>query len=78
MKLQWNLSIVDTIGISKKCPLQRGVRYIEVLLKVALLLQIPAPTCIRTSHPYIPIGLRLLKLVKSMDQRQIVIVAPYI
>ena len=65
MKLQWNLSIADTIGTSKKCPLQRGVRYIEVLLKLALLLQIPAPTCIQTSHPYIPIGLCLLKLVPS-------------
>ena len=29
------LSIADIIGTSKQCPLQRGVRYIEVLPKYA-------------------------------------------
>ena len=28
--IQWNLSIADTIWSQKRCPLQRGARYIEV------------------------------------------------
>ena len=71
--MQWNLSTVDTIGTSKKCLLQRGVHFLEVLLKSALLLQIPALKCIGTAHPYGPIEMPLLKLVKSMDQKQCVI-----
>ena len=50
----------------------------EVLVKLALLLQIPVPKCIGTPHPYRPIGLPLLKLVKLLDQRQCVIATPYI
>ena len=30
LNIQWNLSIADTIGSQKRCPLQRGVRYKEV------------------------------------------------
>ena len=71
--MQWNLSTADTIGTSKKCLLQRGVHFLEVLLKSALLLQIPALKCIGTAHPYGPIEMPLLKLVKSMNQKQCVI-----
>ena len=32
-KVHWNLAIVDTHDVSEKCPLFRGVRYIEVCSK---------------------------------------------
>ena len=44
------------------------MHHIEVSLKLALLLQIPAPKCTGTAHPYRPIGLPLLKLVKSINK----------
>ena len=50
----------------------------EILLKLILLLQMSAPKCIETAHPYSPVSLPLLKLVKSMNQRQCVITFPYI
>ena len=56
----------------ERCPV------LEVLLKLALLLKIPAPKCIETAHPYSPVSLSLLSWYKSMDQRQCVIAAPYI
>ena len=45
---------------SKKFQLYRGVRYIDVILNLALLLQIPALMCIGTAHPYSRIGPPLL------------------
>ena len=33
---------------------------------------------IGTCHPYSPIGLSLLKMVKSLDQRRYVMTTPYI
>ena len=33
MLIQWNLSIADTYGTAKRCPLIGGVRYIEVVFK---------------------------------------------
>ena len=46
--------------------------------QIGILLQIPAPTCIETTQPYRSIGLPLLELVKSMNQRQSVVATPYI
>ena len=53
----------------KKCLLKGGVRYIEVLFKLALLLQIPVPKCIRTAQPYSPIDLPLFKLGKINEPK---------
>ena len=39
------------MGTPQKCHLQRGVRCIEALLKLAFLLQIPAPKCIGIALP---------------------------
>lgn len=50
----------------------------EILLKLILLLQMPAPKCIGTAPPYSPTGVPLLKLIKLMGQRQWVITTPYI
>ena len=61
-QIQWNLYNGQHWNL-KECPLQRGVCFIVVLLKLAL--QIPAPKCIGTVHPYSPIGLLLLKLVSK-------------
>ena len=56
-----------------RCPLHRGFTQIDILL------QIPAPKYIGTAYSYSPVGLLLLKLVKSMEQRQCVItILPYI
>ena len=59
----------------ERCPLHKGFAQMVLL---ALLLKIPAPKCIGTAHLYSPIGLPLLKLVKSMEQRQCVITTPFI
>ena len=77
-EIQWNLSAADTTGTSRKCPLQRGVRYIEVLLKLALLLQILLLSVLELPNPYSPISLPLLKLIKLMGQRNCVITTSYI
>ena len=77
-EVQWNLSIAGTIGTSKKmssierCPPHRGFAQIGTFTSNT------APKCIRTAQPYSPIGLPLLKLVKSMDQRHCVITTLYI
>ena len=58
---------LEKMSIIETCLLHR------VLLKLTLLLQIPALRCIGTAHPSNPICLPLLKLVKSIGQRQCVI-----
>ena len=61
--IKWNLSLAETIGTSKSVR-YREVSATDVLLKLARLLQIPAPQCIETAHSYSPIGQPLIKLVK--------------
>ena len=58
---------VETLQRTPSGPLQRCARYIEILLKLALLLEIPAPKCIGAVYTYSPVGLLLLELVKSAD-----------
>ena len=70
--LQRHHQHLKNMSALERCPV------LEVLLKLALLLKIPAPKCIETAHPYSPVSLSLLSWYKSMDQRQCVIAAPYI
>ena len=64
--IQWNLSSGQHRDLKKmstieRCPLHRD------FTQITLLLEIPAPKCIGAVYPYSPVGLLLLKLVKSAD-----------
>ena len=65
----WDLKKMSSI---ERCPPHRGFAQIGTFTSNT------APKCIRTAQPYSPIGLPLLKLVKSMDQRHCVITTLYI